>query len=274
MQRIRPLLAFFAVIVILAASIHPVVFANDITASKILSLTNESRTTAGLPALKANEALAAAAQAKANDMLQYDYFAHTSPSGVSPWHWLEQAGYAYHYAGENLAINFGSATQEENAWMKSPTHRANILNDRYTEAGVGVAEGKINGESALVTVVMFGQPKVMPPATDEQAVLPEAVQGAADVSQAFSREAHSPFFAGVPNLKTLWDLDNPSTLAWAGIFEVVLMLSALYFFYKDAIEYAALERGLYHTLSEEGLRESDDRQREKKSKPTLIAQLE
>jgi uncharacterized protein YkwD len=43
---------------------------------------------------------------KANDMATLSYFAHTSPSGLTPWHWFAKANYVFSYAGENLAIDF------------------------------------------------------------------------------------------------------------------------------------------------------------------------
>jgi len=135
--------------------------AADITPGALMRLTNQARKEAGLAALKQNDLLNQAAEAKAKDMFKNDYFAHTSPKGVSPWHWIKQSGYAYGYAGENLAINYDTAESEQKAWMKSPTHRANILNKNYQEIGIAVVEGKIDGKNALVTVALFASPKVV-----------------------------------------------------------------------------------------------------------------
>ena len=104
-----------------------------------------------------------AAEAKAEDMLKNDYFAHTSPEGRTPWHWLKKAGYSYKYAGENLATNYTDAKDQEKAWMKSKTHRENILNKNYREAGIAIVDGKIDGQSSLVTVVFFLAPPLAPP---------------------------------------------------------------------------------------------------------------
>ena len=89
-------------------------------------------------------------------MIKNDYFAHTSPAGINPWFWYEKDGYDYKYAGENLAINFLKAEDQHKAWMASPTHRKNILNDKYQEIGVAVDAGKINGQMAIIAVQEFG----------------------------------------------------------------------------------------------------------------------
>ncbi|MEK7598629.1 MAG: CAP domain-containing protein [Patescibacteria group bacterium] len=130
--------------------------ASSITAKTIIKLANESRSKEGLKALQENPKLSAAASAKAEDMLKNDYFAHNSPSGKTPWYWMDKIGYNYKYAGENLAMNFFSAEEEQIAWMKSESHRKNILNANYQEIGVGIAEGKIDGKTTTVAVQMFG----------------------------------------------------------------------------------------------------------------------
>lgn len=135
-------------------------FAGGISSGEVITLTNESRAIAGLSVLTENKDLSLAATEKANDMINNDYFAHTSPTGVDPWHWFKNAGYNYKYAGENLAVNYTNAKDQDTAWMNSPTHRANILNSHYQEIGVAVVAGKIGGKDTLVTVELFGSPFV------------------------------------------------------------------------------------------------------------------
>ena len=89
-------------------------------------------------------------------MIKNDYFAHTSPQGISPWYWYDKDNYDYKYAGENLAINFLKAEDQQKAWMDSPTHRKNIFNPNYQEIGVAVAAGEINNQTAIITVQEFG----------------------------------------------------------------------------------------------------------------------
>lgn len=124
----------------------------------LVNETNESRSTNNLNTLKTNLVLNTAAQLKANDMASKEYFSHTSPAGLTPWHWFDLAGYKFSYAGENLAVNFVDSQDVVDAWMGSPTHRANILSDYFTEIGIGVANGKYNGQEATFIVQMFGRP--------------------------------------------------------------------------------------------------------------------
>lgn len=151
---------FFGIFLFVAVLFQvTVVQAADMTPSTILGLINAERTEAGLSPLKENAALSTAAEAKLKHMFQNDYFSHTSPKGETPWYWIKQSGYAYQYAGENLAINYTSAAKQHQAWMKSETHRANILSSKYTETGIAVRSGTLNGEAATITVEMFGAPR-------------------------------------------------------------------------------------------------------------------
>lgn len=136
--------------------------ASMITPEKVVDLVNKERIKQGLSALILNATLNQAAEYKAKDMLKNDYFAHTSPAGLTPWHWMEKSGYDYKYAGENLAVGFESAEKQQEAWMKSETHRKNILGANYRDIGVAVKEGKINGENILLTVQVFGAPRLVP----------------------------------------------------------------------------------------------------------------
>jgi uncharacterized protein YkwD len=130
--------------------------ASDITAENIIGLTNSSRAAESKSMLTENSKLSLSAKAKAEDMVAKNYFSHTSPEGVTPWKWIDGENYDYSYAGENLAMDFQSAEKMEDAWMKSPTHRANILNEKYKDIGVAVKAGNINGSETILVVVMFG----------------------------------------------------------------------------------------------------------------------
>ena len=131
-------------------------FSSAITPANIVSLTNQTRSSLDLPELTVDPKLSAAAQAKAEDMFLNGYFAHTSPSGVTPWYWIRSAGYNYRSAGENLAAHFTQAEDVEAGWMASPTHRENIVSDRYNEIGVGVAQGVFEDHQTTFVVQMFG----------------------------------------------------------------------------------------------------------------------
>jgi hypothetical protein len=127
-----------------------------ITSYSVIGITNQSRAQENILPLRENPLLSKAAQAKAEDMLANGYFAHNSPQGKTPWDFINLAGYSYITAGENLAVNFTEAESIGDAWMNSPSHRANILNKNYEEIGVGIATGEYKGQSATFVVQMFG----------------------------------------------------------------------------------------------------------------------
>ncbi len=124
----------------------------------LVDLANGSRFGSNLGPLAISPVLEQAAQMKANDMALKSYFAHVSPDGVEPWHWFREAGYKYVYAGENLAVNFSDSVDVNNAWLNSPTHRANIMNDKFTEIGIATAKGYYKGRETIFVVQMFGRP--------------------------------------------------------------------------------------------------------------------
>lgn len=148
------LTAFFARYVIESGQMAAVITA------ALVDLTNQDRTQEDLGTLTINPLLVEAAQAKANDMAEKGYFAHTSPEGIEPWHWIKEAGYSFSYAGENLAVNFSDSEDVVAAWMDSPGHRANILSGKFTEIGIATAVGEYNGHKTTFVVQMFGTPKV------------------------------------------------------------------------------------------------------------------
>lgn len=122
----------------------------------LVDQTNEERVRVGETGLRVSPLLTEAAQAKADDMATKGYFAHTSPTGVSPWYWFDQVNYQYAYAGENLAVNFSDSRRVTDAWMNSLLHRQNILNTNFTEIGIATATGVYKGREAVFVVQLFG----------------------------------------------------------------------------------------------------------------------
>jgi len=131
---------------------------------EIVSQTNAFREFLGLGDLKESSVLDQAASQKLQNMITNQYFAHTSPTGVSPWHWIEVNNYKYVYAGENLAIGFVTAKDTVDAWENSPSHRANLANPNFKEIGVAVAPAKIQNSDGFLVVQLFGTPKPTKPA--------------------------------------------------------------------------------------------------------------
>lgn len=151
-------LTFGALTLLFVLSEASVAAASEITPTKVIELVNQDRAKQGISPLLASEALTHAAQTKADDMAQHVYFAHTSPEGITPWYWIQQSGYTYRFAGENLAIHFTDAEDQEKAWMASIKHKENIVNLRYQDIGVAVEKTLQNGQETIIVVQMFGLP--------------------------------------------------------------------------------------------------------------------
>jgi uncharacterized protein YkwD len=124
----------------------------------LVNLTNRDRVSNNITELTVNPLLEKAAQMKADDMADKGYFAHNTPDGKTPWYWLDQAGYRYKYAGENLAVNFENSEDVQTAWMNSKGHFLNIINPKYTEIGIATSTGIYKGREAVFVVQMFGTP--------------------------------------------------------------------------------------------------------------------
>lgn len=139
-------------------SLHILGFTSSISIDEVVRATNEARASSGLKPLSYNEKLADAARRKASNMFSENYWAHNSPSGKSPWTWFKEAGYNYVFAGENLAKDFGDTSRMMNAWMASPTHKDNIINSKYTEIGIAVVPGTLEGRETVLVVQLFGTP--------------------------------------------------------------------------------------------------------------------
>lgn len=164
----------------------PQVFLAAVLRSDVISYTDEARVKEGGQHLTENDILNAAAQAKAEDMAARGYFSHVGPDGEEPWVWLERAGYDYMYAGENLAVRFEDSKDVVDAWMASPTHRANIVKPAYQEVGVGLAEGIYKEKPATFVVQYFGAPA--PVASHAPVTEPEQTPLAANITPTPTQE--------------------------------------------------------------------------------------
>jgi hypothetical protein len=130
----------------------------QISTTELLAGTNRDRQVNKLPPLKLDDKLSKAALLKARDMFKQQYWAHTSPNGMTPWHWFGEVGYNYTYAGENLAKGFTSSNAVIVAWMASSEHKANMLDKNYTQAGFAVVDGTLNGKPTTLVVALYGEP--------------------------------------------------------------------------------------------------------------------
>ncbi|HYE23112.1 MAG TPA: CAP domain-containing protein [Candidatus Paceibacterota bacterium] len=138
---------------------QPVELGASVRAASVFSLSNEERKAEGVAQLSLNPLIMRAAQLKAEDMAEEAYYAHVSPDGETPMHWLDQVGYKYQYVGENLTANIMDEESVVSAWMGSPGHRRNLLDPKFSHMGIGVAEGTYKGKPALFVVQMLATPK-------------------------------------------------------------------------------------------------------------------
>ena len=176
-------IAFLMMMVFKQANLRNVLgFATDISIDRLYQLTNEQRQKNNLPSLVLNSNLSLAAQRKAENMFQENYWSHYSPNGKTPWDFILDANYKYEYAGENLAKNFLFSNGVIDAWLNSTSHRDNLFKKEYTEVGFAIVNGTLNGEQTTLVVQMFGTPlagSFSPPpvqaeeTTDNAPALPE-----------------------------------------------------------------------------------------------------
>ena len=97
--------------------------------------------------LAVDSRLASVADSHVEELVADDYFAHVSPSGVTPVDRIRATGYipgneSGYLIGENLAwgtLTLSTPQAIVEAWMASPEHRANILEARYADTGIALA---------------------------------------------------------------------------------------------------------------------------------------
>ena len=131
-------------------------YASNIPPLKVAEISNQKRVEAGLSPLEFSQELSLAARLKGEDMLAKDYWAHVSPDGITPWKFFTDVGYKYRFAGENLARDFSDPASAIAAWMASPSHRDNLLSEKYKEVGIAVVEGDLAGVETTLIVQLFG----------------------------------------------------------------------------------------------------------------------
>lgn len=114
-------------------------------------------TNGGLPPLARQEQLTSAAVAHSRDMATRCFFEHVNPDGLDPFERMNAAGYAGAPLAENIykgSGNLGSAAEAFDAWKHSPGHRANMLDSRATEIGIGTA---LDSAGFMIWTNVFGR---------------------------------------------------------------------------------------------------------------------
>src|SRR3989344_6095540 len=112
---------------------------------KMFELVNQERVKNGVRPLIFSENLAEVGKAHSKDMFEQGYFSHYSPGGKDVGDRLADAGIAYTYAGENLALA-PDVIRAHNGLINSEGHRRNILDPAFKKIGIGAIDGGVYGE--------------------------------------------------------------------------------------------------------------------------------
>ncbi|RPE72062.1 uncharacterized protein YkwD [Pacificibacter maritimus] len=134
-----------------AAVQTPASFTSVASEGQVLAAINAERAKAGLSPLTYNGQLTRAARAHAQDQAANGYFSHTGKNGSQVTDRVKRVGYSYCLIAENLSVGYPSVQGAVQGWMNSAGHRRNILNGRFTDIGIGIAEGALY-------VTVFGDP--------------------------------------------------------------------------------------------------------------------
>lgn len=140
---------------LLNSSFNPVL---SIKEKELFDLTNQERKKVDLNVLARNSHLDLAAELKLNDMITDNYWSHDNPKNLKPWIFFHKAGYTYLYAGENLARGYDTSESTIHDWMISEKHKENILKKEYTDMGISIKKGKLEGKTYFITVQLFATP--------------------------------------------------------------------------------------------------------------------
>jgi uncharacterized protein YkwD len=131
----------------------------SLTRAGIIQETNRRRELFEKIPLLENDELNAIAEIKLDDMFENQYFAHVSPKGEGVGDIAKERGYQFLLIGDNLALgNYRDEEEVVSAWMNSPGHRKNILEERYIEIGVATKEGTYKDRKVWMAVQVFAMP--------------------------------------------------------------------------------------------------------------------
>ena len=129
-----------------------------ITTPEIWRCTNEIRKEHNLKPLKLNRLLISAAELKAVDMDEYNYWSHVNPiTREYSWPLFDKAGYIYKTAGENLAIGYATSKEVCENWKKSPLHYENLISNKYRDVGIYIREADLGTIKGVLVVQLFGR---------------------------------------------------------------------------------------------------------------------
>ena len=120
------------------------------SARELFEKLNLARIEEGVAAMAWSAALAEVAGGHGREMYEEGYLSHISPVTGSVDGRLEAEGIPFRVVGENLALSPTVASVHEGL-SASPSHRATMLDPRFTRVGVSVLEGPLG----LMVVQVF-----------------------------------------------------------------------------------------------------------------------
>jgi uncharacterized protein YkwD len=127
---------------------------------EMVKLHNQARSQNGVGELCVDSRLVKAARLHAEDMIDKDYFSHTSQDGRSAGGRISAQGYKWAAYGENISYGSGSYGTPQNVfdrWMNSDGHRSNIVSTKFKDVGIGEAVGEYKGtQDTHMWVANFG----------------------------------------------------------------------------------------------------------------------
>ncbi|HYU20615.1 MAG TPA: CvpA family protein [Chloroflexota bacterium] len=118
---------------------------DEASESRMLDLVNAERRRGGLAPLSLDPAIRQVTRQYSAEMFRAGFFSHVDLQTQSPVDRLRRAGVRFSAAGENLALA-PTVDVAHQGLMNSPGHRANILSDRFTRVGIGIADGAMHGK--------------------------------------------------------------------------------------------------------------------------------
>ena len=126
---------------------------------QVVDLANQERRRSGCDvALTLSPRLTEAARAHSQDMAVNDFFGHTSSDGSSLATRIQRTGYTFSAAAENIAAGYATAQSVFDGWMRSPEHRANILNCTLHEVGIGYYDQSVDQANVRMANGTIGGP--------------------------------------------------------------------------------------------------------------------
>jgi uncharacterized protein YkwD len=185
------------------------------SAADLVALTNRSRASAGLKALKVDSRLASVARWRSKDMIQRDYFSHTIPGYGKVWDKLRAIGYCYKVGGENIGWNnypddIATAAIHK-MFMGSSGHRANILGKAWDVIGIGAYKGSTGKKMwTVIFADKCGTTSTAPKPTAKPTVRPKATARPTTRPKATPRPTPKPVKA-TPTPRPAWS----EFLRWA-----------------------------------------------------------